>query len=147
MLRSFVGKQQKTIHHSCSLLIFSVGGRRLAVKTNEVAGISQWKGSTRVPGRTPFVSAVMRRDQQVFPVLNLADMLHVSVQGDQLLCLTVRHPDGAMAVCIDEEMPVLHTLAMSSIRTYQGGALKAVECFVNGFDEIPIITVSKLALA
>lgn len=145
MLRSLVGKQQKTIHHSCPLLIFSIGGRRLAVKTNEVAGISQWKGSIPVPGHTPFVSSIMRRDRQVYPVFNLADMLHVSVQGDQLLCLTVKHPDGAMAVCIDEEMPVLHTLATSAIQIYHGGELAADGCFINGFDEIPIIAVSKLA--
>lgn len=147
MLRSSVGKQQKTTHHSCPLLIFSVGGRRLAVKTDEVAGISEWKGSIPVPSRTPFVSAVRRKNHQVIPVFNLADLLKVSVQGDHLLCLTVRHPDGAMALCIDEEMPVLHTLATAAIQTYQGNEFETVGSFASGFDEIPIIAVSKLASA
>lgn len=147
MLRSSVGTKQKTRSHTCPLVMFSVGGRRLAVKTDEVAGISEWKGSIPVPSRTPFVAAVVRREQQVFPVFDLAGLLQVSIQGKHLLSLTVKHPDGAMAVCIDEEMPILHTLDTAAIQVYQGGEFKAVGSFRSGFDEIPIIAVSKLAAA
>jgi chemotaxis signal transduction protein len=147
MLRSSAGKQQPTSHHACPLLVFSVGGRRLAVKTEEVAGISEWKGSIPVPSRTPFVSAIVRNDRHVFPVFDLAELLKVSVRGDHLLCLTVKHPDGAMALCIDEEMPVLHTLAATAIQRYQGHEVETVGSFASGFDEIPIIAMSKLASA
>jgi chemotaxis signal transduction protein len=147
MLRSSFGNKPQTGSHSCPLLIFSVGGRRLAVKTHEVAGISKWNGSIPVPSRTAFVSAVMRRDQHVFPVFNLAELLRVSVQGEQLLCLTVKHPHGAMAICIDEEMPVLHTLETAAIQAYQGGEFEAVGSFASGLDQIPIVALSKLASA
>lgn len=147
MLRSFVGAKEKPHSHTCPLIIFSVGGRRLAVKTDEVAGISEWKGSIPVPSRTPFVAAVVRRAQQVFPVFDLAGLLRVSIRGRHLLCVTIKHPDGAMAVCVDEEMPVLHTVDTAAIQVYEGGEFEAVGSFRSGFDEIPIIAASKLAAA
>lgn len=147
MLRPSLRKRQQSGPQSCHLLIFSVGGRRLAVKTEEVAGIAAWKGSIPVPSRTPFVSAIVRRDTVVFPVFNLAELLHVHVKGDELLCLTAKHPQGAMAICIDEEMPVLHTLDTSAIQAYQGGEFDAVGSFASGFDQIPILSFAKLGSA
>jgi chemotaxis signal transduction protein len=147
MLRSAVGTKQKISARMCPLVVFTVGGRRLAVKTDEVADISEWKESIPVPSRTPFIAAVVRREREVFPVFDLAGLLHVSMQGTHLLCLTVKHPHGTMALCIDEEMPVLHTLDTAAIQVYQGGDFEAVGSFTSGFDEIPIIAVSKLASA
>ena len=147
MLRSTRGERTKTASRSCHLLAFSVGGRQLAVKTDEVAGISGWKGSISVPSRTPFVSAVVRQDAVVLPVFNLAGLLRVAVQGDELLCLTAKHRDGLMAICIDAEMPVLHTLDVTAIKAYRGNEFKAVGTFTNGFDEIPIISLAQLGSA
>jgi chemotaxis signal transduction protein len=148
MLRpSLVRRQQSAAPKACHLLIFSVGGRKLAVNTDEVASIAAWKGSIPVPSRTPFVSAVVRRETDVFPVFDLAELLHVRVQGGDLLCLTAKHPQGAMAICIDEDMPVLHTLDMSEIQAYQGGEFDAVGSFASGFDQIPIMSFAKLGLA
>lgn len=147
MLRPSLRKRQQSGPQACHLLIFTVGGRRLAVKTEEVADIAAWKGSIAVPSRTPFVSAVVRRDKNVYPVFNLAELLHVQVQGEDLLCLTAKHPQGVMAICIDEEMPVLHTLDPSAIQAYQGGEFDAVGSFASGFDQIPIMSFARLGLA
>lgn len=116
----------------------------MAVKTEEVAGISQWAGSIAVPSRTPFVSAVVRRDQDVLPVFDLAGLLRVRPHGEELLCLTAKHPRGELAVCIDEEMPILHTLDTDGIQAYQGTEFEAVGSFMSGLDEIPIISLAKL---
>ena len=147
MLRPSLSKRQQSAPTACHLLVFSVGGRRLAVKTEEVAAIAAWKGSIPVPSRTPFLSAVVRRETDVYPVFDLAELLHVRVQGDDLLCLTAKHPHGVMAICIDEEMPVLHTLNTSDIQAYEGREFDAVGSFASGFDQIPIVSFGRLALA
>jgi len=147
MLRTGNGSQQKSESRPWNLLIFSVGGRRLAVKTDEVAGISEWKESIPVPSRTPFISAVVRQNQAVLPVFDLAELLHVSVQGDCRLCLAAKHPGGTMAICIDEEMPILHTLDRAALQPYRGGEFQSIGSFSSGLDEIPIISLSKLGSA
>lgn len=147
MLRGTVGRQQKVAPRSCHLLVFTVGGRRLAVRTEEVGGISAWNGSLPVPSRTPFVSAVVRQDRGVFPVFNLAELLRVTVQGELTLCLLAKQPGGAMAICIDEEMPSLHKLDVASVRPYQGSEFPAAGTFSVGFEEIPIISLARLGNA
>ena len=147
MLRSSRTEQKRTESRAYHLLVFSVGGRHLAVKTDEVGGISTWNGCIPVPSRTPFVSAVVRQDDAVLPVFNLAGFLHVVVQGDEPLCLTAKQRQGMMAICIDGEMPVLHTLEVSAIVPYRGRELNAVGSFLNGLDEIPIISLAQLGNA
>lgn len=147
MLRGAGGRQQKVSSRSCHLLMFTVGGRRLAAKADEVGGISAWNGSLTVPSRTPFVSAVVRQDRSLFPVFNLAELLRVTVQGEQALCLLAKQPGGTMAICIDEEMPSLHTLDAASIHPYQGNEFPAVGSFSMGFEEVPIISLARLGAA
>ena len=114
------------------------------MKTLEVSSISQWNESIPVAGRTPFVTAVIRQGQIVLPVFDLAASLHLTVQGSSPLCLRVKHPLGEMAMCIDEEIPVLHTMDPASIQTYQGKDVPAEGSYTNGLDEIPILSVSRL---
>ncbi|NGZ09529.1 MAG: hypothetical protein CV088_09090 [Nitrospira sp. LK70] len=144
MLRTGQKHQRETSRQSWQLLVFSVGGRRLAVKTVDVSGISQWNESIPVAGRTPFVTAVVRQWQTVLPVFDLAASLHLTVQGSSPLCLKVRHPLGEMAMRIDEEIPVLHTFDPAALQTYQGDDLPAEGSYTNGLDEIPILSVSRL---
>ncbi len=143
MLRTSERFQQHTTRRSWDVLVFSVGGRRLAVKTLDVGGVSQWGEPVPVAGRTPFVTAVVRLNQMVLPVFDLASSLRLSVQGSPL-CLKVRHPLGDMVMCIDEEIPVLHTLHPSMIQNYRGTDVPADGSYVNGLDEIPILSVSRL---
>jgi hypothetical protein len=49
-----------------------------------------------------------------------------------------------MAMCIDEEIPVLHALDPAALQTYQGKDLPADGSYTNGLDEIPILSVSQL---
>ena len=114
------------------------------MKTLDVSGISQWNESTPIAGRTPFVTAVVRQGQTVLPVFDLAASLHRTVQGNSPLCLRVKHPLGEMVMCIDEEIPVLHTFDLAAIQTYQGKDLPAEGSYTNGLDEIPILSVSRL---
>ncbi|MEC4889934.1 MAG: chemotaxis protein CheW [Nitrospira sp.] len=147
MLRGAVGRQQKAASRSCHLLMFTVGGRRLAVKTEEIGGISAWKGSFPIPSLTPFVSAVVRQDRGVFPVFDLAQLLRVTVQGEQALCLLAKQPGGAMAICIDEEMPSLHMPDTGTVHPYRGQDVPAVESVFVGFEEVPIISLARLGNA
>ncbi|MGE0471106.1 MAG: hypothetical protein AB7P19_17140 [Nitrospira sp.] len=47
-------------------------------------------------------------------------------------------------MCIDEEIPVLHTLEPSAIQVYQGKDIPAEGSYANGLDEIPILAISQL---
>lgn len=147
MLRPSLGRQQKSHSQSCHLLVFSVGGRRLAATTEEIARISEWKGCITVPSRTPFVSAVVRNHDEILPVFNLAELLGVHVQGMNPLCITAKHPRGPMAICVDEDMPILHTLDRARIQAYRGGEFEAMGSIANGSDEIPIISFAHLGPA
>lgn len=142
-MRPSLGKR-KTAAKICPLLIFSIGGRKLAAKTEDVDGISEWGQPIPVPSRTPFVGSVLRRDHTVLPVFDLAGLLQVRVRGRHRLCLTAKHPRGPLAICLDEEMPVLQTVDPNAVRPYQGGEFDAEGSVVNGSDEIPIISLTKL---
>lgn len=146
MLRTTGPAQHRETPRSWHLLVFSVGGRRLAVKTLEVGGISQWRESIPVAGGTPFVSAVIRLNQTVLPVFDLAGVLQRTIQGNSLLCLRVKHSLGEMAICIDEEIPVLQTLDLSMIRPYRDNDVPAEGSYAHGQEEVPILAVSRLGM-
>jgi len=117
------------------------------VKTEDVDGISIWGGCIPIPSRTPFVSAVIRRGQEIFPVFDLAGKLKVRVKGEQRLCLMAKQADGVMAICIDEEMPVLHSLDAEKIQAYRHNDIDTAECFADEFEDVPIISAARLGVA
>lgn len=114
------------------------------MKTVEVSGISQWHEPIPIPSQTPFVTAVIRQEKTVLPVFDLAAFLHLTVQGSNPLCLRVKHPLGEMAMCIDEEIPVLHACDPAALQTYQGKDLPIEGSYTNGLDEVPILSISRL---
>lgn len=144
MLRSGQKHRREAARQSCQLLVFSVGGRRLAVKTLDVSGISQWTEPIPLASRTPFITSVVRQGRTVLPVFDLAAFLRLTVQGSNPLCLRVKHPLGDMAMCIDEEIPVLHALDPAALQIYRGKDLPADGSYTNGLDEIPILSVPQL---
>ena len=146
MLRGWNGIQRKQAVRSWNLIIFSVGGRRLAVKAADLAGISKWRGHVPADNGMPFVSSVTQVDQAEFPVFDLAGMLHVSVVGDALLCLLAKHPCGTLAICVDEEMPVHHTLDPEMLQPYQGEEFPVLGMFSHGMDQVPILSLSQLEM-
>ncbi len=91
-----------------SLVVFSVGGRRLAARLEDVGGVWPWREPTLVPSRTPYVGAVLRQGHDFFPVYNLAGVLKVEIEGKEPLCLVLKTDKGPMAICIDETVPSMH---------------------------------------
>lgn len=146
MLRTGGNSQHHGIHHPWHVLVFSIGGRRLAAKTLAVTEVAPWSKSIPVSGQTPFVTAVVRLDHVVLPVFDLAASLQCAVQGSHPLCLRVKHPLGEMVMYIDEAIPVLHSVDDSMIQPYQGTDLPAEGSYIDGLDEIPILSVSKLGM-
>lgn len=114
------------------------------MKTVEVTGISQWHEPIPIPSQTPFVTAVIRQEKTVLPVFDLAAFLHLTVQGSNPLCLRVKHPLGEMAMCIDEEIPVIHACDPAALQTYQGKDLPIEGSYTNGLDKVPILSISRL---
>lgn len=114
------------------------------MKIFDISGVFQWNESIPVAGRTPFVTSVVRHGHTVLPVFDLAASLRLTVQGNSPLCLKVRHPLGEMAMCIDEEIPILHTFDPAALQAYQGKDLPTDGSYTNGLDEIPILSVSRL---
>jgi len=144
MLRWVKTGQREAVSGARNLLVFSVGGRRLATRAEEVVGIGPWKDSVPIASQTPFVSAIIRQGDVVLPVFDLAARLHLSIQGSSPLCLTATHPQGHMAICIDEEVPALQPYEPSGIQRYRGKDSLAEESYVIGFDEVPILSLSQL---
>lgn len=131
-------------HSRKGLLCFSVGGRRLAVMMEEVVGVTSWNASIPVTGETPFVSGLVRQDQVVLPVFDLAARLRVAIEGGHPLCLVAKHPLGNLAICIDEAVPLMRTCDSVRLRDYTGSDLPADQCCVVDREEIPILHLSQL---
>jgi chemotaxis signal transduction protein len=136
-------KVAKTI----AVVIFSVGGRRLAARAEEVGGIWPWTPTMPVPSGTPFVNAVMRRGDEVMPVFDLADRLQVQVEKSGRLCLIAKRRDGPMAVCIDGDIPTLHVLDPDGIRSAGSADADAVGTCRIGDHDVPIFSLVQLGLS
>lgn len=121
-----------------SLVIFSVGGRRLATRLEDVGGVWPWREPTLVPSRTPYVGAVLQQGRELLPVYNLAGALNVEVEGREPLCLVLKTDKGPMAVCIDEAMPSMHSVDGEEIQPAAEGSRPQIgTCRIAG-EEIPI---------
>jgi len=126
-----------------ALIVFSVGGKRIAVRSEEVGGIWPWTESMPVPSRTPYVDAVLRRGEEVLPVFDLAKMLDVQVTGPAPLALIVKQKDGSMAVCIDSDIPTMHTVEVATIRSSSGVTDVLGMCSI-GAEDVPIYSLATL---
>ena len=126
------------------VLLFSVGGRRLGAMMEEVVGVTSWSAFVPVTGETPFLSGLVRQDQEVLPVCDLAGRLRVVIEGGHPLCLVAKHPLGNMAICIDDTVPVMQRFDSVSLRGYSGNELPAEQSCVVDMEEIPILHLSQL---
>ncbi len=147
MLRGVREGQREKTEHAWNVVVFSVGGRRLAARTEEVGGIAPWKGHVPVPSRTPFVNGIVRQESDTIPVYDLAAQLKVSVQGEPLLCLLAKHEDGPMAICIDSDIPSLHRVGVNAIRALAGQDSDTLGSFRTDTEDIPILSLAKLGKA
>jgi chemotaxis signal transduction protein len=115
MLKSSPGPTSKG-PQNVSIVMFSIGGQRLAAKAEEVGGIWPWTEALPIPSGTPHVGAVLRRGADVLPVFDLAGKLGREVEGATPFCLIVRHADGPLAIRIDGAMPTLQSVETARIR-------------------------------
>lgn len=145
MLRAARGQQQAQVtKRSWNVVVFSVGGMKLAARTEEVGGVSPWVKSIPVPSQTPFVQAVLKRDNQVMPVYDLAAKLSRTLQGDPLLCLVARHIDGPMAIYIDAAVPSLETVDATAIRPSMRADIETLGSITIGGDDVSIVALQRL---
>ena len=145
MLRGARGKQQAQItKQSCNVMVFSIGGLKLAARTEDVEEVSPWIDSIPVPSRTPFVQAMLKRKNLVMPVYDLATRLSRKLQGDPLLCLVVRHIDGPMAICIDAEMPSLETVDAMEIRSNDRRDIETIGTVTIAGNDVAIVALQRL---
>jgi len=145
MLRAARGQQHaQATKRSWNVVVFSVGGVKLAARTEDVGGVSPWTESIPVPSRTPFVQAMLKRDNHVMPVYDLAARLSRTVQGDPLLCLVARHLDGPMAICIDADVPSLETVDATAIRPNDSGDIETLGSVTIGENDVDIVALERL---
>jgi hypothetical protein len=145
MLRSARGKQQAQVtKRSWNLLVFSIGGLKLAARTKDVGGVSSWIDSIPVPSRTPFVQAMLKRENVVMPVYDLAARLSRKLSGSPLLCLEARHLDGPMAICIDAEMPSFEIVDPTEIRSNDRGDIETLGTVTIAGNDVAIVALQRL---
>jgi len=145
MLRAARGQQHaQATKRSWNVVVFSVGGLKLAARTEDVGGVSPWTESIPVPSRTPFVQAMLKRDNHVMPVYDLAARLSRTVQGNPLLCLVARHLDGPMAICIDADVPSLETVDATAIRQNGRGDIETLGSVTIGENDVAIVALQRL---
>ena len=125
-------------------MVFSVGGMKLAARTEDVGGVSPWTGTIPVPSRTPFVQAMLKRENHVMPVYDLAARLSRTLTGSPLLCLVARHLDGPMAICIDADVPSLETVEVAAIRPNGRGDIESLGSVTIGENEVAIVALQRL---
>ncbi|MBA5866110.1 MAG: hypothetical protein GDA67_05355 [Nitrospira sp. CR1.3] len=129
---------------SWSIVVFSIGGMKLAARTEDVGGVTPWGDRIPVPSRTPFVGSLVKRDKEVLPVYDLASQLDREAQGESMLCLVARHVDGPMAICIDADIPSLHTVDAAQIRPSRRQDIETVGSFTSDGEEIDIVALQRL---
>jgi len=145
VLRGVRGQQQvQGTKRSWNVVVFSVGGMKLAARTEDVGGVSPWTGTIPVPSRTPFVQAIQKRDNQVMPVYDLAARLNRKLIGSPLLCLVARHLDGPMAICIDADVPSLETVDAAAIRPNGRGDIESLGSVTIGEQDVAIVALQRL---
>ena len=145
MLRAARGTQQaQDTKRSWNVVVFSVGGMKLAARTEDVGGVSPWTESIPVPSRTPFVQAMLLRDNHVMPVYDLATRLSRTLEGDPLLCLVARHLDGPMAIRIDADVPSLETVDATAIRPNGRGDIETLGSVMIAGNDVAIVALQRL---
>lgn len=145
MLRAARQQEQAvTAKRSWNVVVFSIGGVKLAARTEDVGGVSPWIDPVPVPSRTPFVGAMLAREKNVMPVYDLATRLRREPEGDALLCLVARHLDGPMAICIDAVIPSLHNVDVGQIVPSKRMDLETLGSFTDEGQDIDIVAFQRL---
>jgi len=136
--------RETVLRKNRGLLIFSVGGRQVAARTEEVAGVRPWPEAMPVPSDTPFVTSLVRVEKDCMPVYDLAAKLNRRLDPAGALCLIVKHEDGPLAVCIDPSIPSLHMADSSAIQEWAGDDADIAGICSVGDEQLTIIHLARL---
>ena len=127
-----------------AVVVFSIGGRRLAARIEEIGGVWPWTTPTPVPSRTAYVNAIARHGNEMLPVFDLAGKLDVAVQSGAPFCLVAKHDKGPLAICIDGEVPSVHNVEELSIRPAPIANEDTPETCQIGTEEIPVYSFKSI---
>ena len=153
MLRSQLRRQSDTTASGAtaarvqSMVVFSVAGKRLAARTEEIGGLLPWPGTMPVPSDTPFVTSLVRHEESCLPVFDLAAKFKCSVREEESLCLIVKHVDGPLAICIDAQVPSMHVVPRSEVQYQSGLDPDIAGSCVAGDEQLPLINLATLGVA
>lgn len=153
MLRSQLRRQSHTTASVAAharvqaLVVFSVAGKRLAARSEEIGGVQPWPGATPVPSDTPFVTSLVRHEDSCLPVFDLAAKFNRTVREEEPLCLIVKHVDGPLAICIDSQVPSLHVVPRSAVQYQAGLDPDMAGSCVTGDEQLPLINLATLGVA
>jgi chemotaxis signal transduction protein len=145
-MRTHPGATAKT-GNVCSLIVFSVGGRRLATRIEEVGGVWAWSEPTAVPSHTPHVRAVLRHGEEVLPVYDLAGKLNARMTGSAALCLVVKTTQGPMVIRIDDAVPSMQAVALEDIERSDGQESLQIGTCRFGSEMVPVYSFKALGVA
>lgn len=137
-------KQQAASIKLWNIVVFSIGGVKLAARAEDVGSVAPWIDGIPVPSRTPFVSGLINRDDDIMPVYDLGARIDRCPEGEPLLCLVARHWDGPMAICIDSTLPLIRTIETSQIGESQQTDLETLGSFHEGGHKIEILALKSL---
>jgi hypothetical protein len=127
-----------------SLMVFRLGGRRLAARTDELAGIQLWGKDVRIPSRTPYMNRLLRQGDEVLPVYDLGARLQLRPVGSPALCLIAKHHKGKLAVCIDADLPILQPLDAMPLETSVTGDADLLGTIQMGTEAVPVFSLAML---
>jgi hypothetical protein len=87
---------------------------------------------------------MLKRENHVMPVYDLAARLSRKLIGSPLLCLVARHLDGPMAICIDADMPSLETVDATAIRSNGSEDLETHGTVTIAGNDVAIVALQRL---
>ncbi len=137
-------EHQAASSKSWNIVVFSIGGVKLAARAEDVGGVASWSDAIPVPSRTPFISAMVKRDDDIMPVYDLGARIDQCPEGEPLLCLVARHWGGPMAICIDSTIPSIRNVETSQIGESQQTDLETLGSFHEEGHNIEIIALKSL---
>lgn len=129
-----------------NMVVFSVAGQRVAARTDEIGGVLPWPGATAVPSDTPFVTSLVRQEEGCLPVFDLAAKFNRRMQGEESLCLVVKHVDGPLAICIDSQVPSLHMVPRSAVQYHIGDDPDIAGSCLADDEQLPFINLATLGV-
>lgn len=120
---------------------------RLAARAEEVSGVVPWPPAFAVPSQTLYVRSVIRHEQDYVPAFDLAGKLKRAVTITSPLGLIVKHEDGPLAICIDDEVPLLRLIDASTLRLATGDDPDVIGTCTAAGEPIPVVSLAKLGKA